>query len=368
MLGLEGESDLRGVYGSRQFVNWYNGYPQKKAAGAGSPLLVNDDHIGRALEMTDTAVLVGVGNVALDIARFLLSPHGQMAKTDVAESALQSLRRSTIKRVVMLSRRGPVHVSFTAKELREMFSLPQVKCLADLELVKSDINNHSLMLAKDRARHRLISILESKLFEQQQQLLSAEKSWNIRFHTKPTELVESSLNNGHLGAVKCLDGHRNETLSIDTGLLVKCIGYEMQPISGLPFNKQASLIPNKHGRIVPLDSDHEDVDKFAGMYVSGWLKTGPRGTIATTMMHSYETAAAMVQDFEHGSFKNVASDGQGRRALERLLQDRQVPTVTFDDWKVIEAEEKRRGALSSKASEKITDTDEILSILGKKKT
>jgi adrenodoxin-NADP+ reductase len=363
-LNIEGERELNGIYGAREMVGWYNGYP--------SYLKVD-------LEHTDTAVIIGMGNVALDLARVLLTPVDILAKTDITENALEVLRKSRIKRVILMGRRGPVQVSFTAKELRELFNIPGVKCQIDLDYLKSEIVKHLPHLKHEKSKTRLMNLMLT-LSEKQKAPDESLKVCEFMFQSSPLSFLPSLADPKHVGGVKyCLNELTGPSLSnpkavpllsktstIETGLVLESIGYEVVAAKGLPFNKHTSSIPNDHGRI-KFPVDHHHPHEMPGMfYVSGWLKTGPRGTIASTMMESFDTAATIIRDLsENRSDQRPRQEKDGREGLLRLMGEKRINYVTFDDWKKIEAEEQKRGDLKGKPREKITDINEILRIMNK---
>lgn len=248
-LGVPGE-DLEGVWSARSFVNWYNGSP---------------DHFGLAapnLTGSDTAVIFGQGNVALDMARILLSPLEALAKTDITAEALQVLSKSTIKHVHIIGRRGPLQAAFTAKELREIFALPDTKVHMDLSLLHSQLESNKDAVAKDRPLSRLMALLGKGYKENCAKFASgASKSCHFTFLRSPIEFGGDERVNRVLLGVNALEGVPPKAIltevreSIGCGLVLRAIGYRSLPLAGLPFDAKSGKVPNEFGRVA--EAAHE---------------------------------------------------------------------------------------------------------------
>ncbi|KAJ3147335.1 hypothetical protein HDU89_005686 [Geranomyces variabilis] len=351
-LGLPTEESTKNVFAARAFVGWYNGIPEY--AG-----------LEPDLTSSDTAVIVGQGNVALDVARTLLTPPDVLAKTDITEHALEALRKSKIRHVHLLGRRGPLQIAFTAKELREMIALPDTKLDVDLDLVKEQISADAAALAKDRQRRRLMELLvqgATKNFE-----TPPSRTWSLKFMRSPAGLVQND--RGSLAAVQLeknrLEGSLQNPKAVGTGeveelpagLLVRSIGYKsLRLFEEVPFNSKRSLVPNVKGRVdTPVP----------GLYVSGWLKRGPSGVIAATMYCAIETATAIVEGLQAGHFATrAASRGpDGFDAVEPHLKAKGVDPVSFADWKHIDRVETELGAQRGKPREKLVDVKAMMDVV-----
>ncbi|ORY04847.1 nucleotide-binding domain-containing protein [Basidiobolus meristosporus CBS 931.73] len=337
---------VEGVYSARSFVGWYNGHPEHR-------------EIGLDLTSTDTAMVVGQGNVALDVARVLLSPIDELRKTDITEHALEALSRSRIKRVHIVGRRGPLQVSFTTKELREMFALPNTKLEIDTELFKDQLAHGQSLLLKNRALKRLLGVLEKEI--PTDAIKDAEKFWSLKFLRSPVEIISES---NRVKAVKMeintLEGPTDSQVAlgtgsyeeIESGLVFRSIGYKSTPIEGIPFDARRGVVPNVCGRIM----DGEQV--LDGMYTSGWLKRGPSGVIVSTMQDAFETAGAIAADIKNG--KPFLQPTKSSRDIPNLLKERNVRAVSYKDWKNIEKLEFDLGAARGKPREKLTSVEEML--------
>ncbi|CAG8455236.1 13375_t:CDS:2 [Ambispora gerdemannii] len=363
-LGIEFEDGavLKNIFSAREFVGWYNGMPQYRN-------LMPD------LTRSDTAVVIGHGNVGLDIARILLMDVDVLAKTDITEYALSVLRNSKIRNVVLLGRRGPLQVSFTAKELREMMNLPNVKFVTDSNFVNQEIKTHADLISKDRPLKRLMQIIEKGLINTIAINNQPEKSWTLKFLRTPIEFIPNSKTNpsyvqGLRLNVNRLEGPFEKRIAVPIGdveeleasLVVKSLGYRSIPLEGVPFDHKRGLIPNVKGKILD-----EEGNELPGFYVSGWIKSGPSGVIAATMYDAFETAETILSDIDQKK-PIIPSSGigpkQGADAIIPLLKERGVRTVSYDDWKKVEEKENELGRQKGKPREKVVTTEQVLEILG----
>jgi adrenodoxin-NADP+ reductase len=234
-LGIPNEDGIGNVFSARSFVGWYNGDPE-----------VN---INPQLDC-ESAAIIGQGNVALDCARILLSPVDELAKTDISERALESLRNNKIKNIYVIGRRGVIQASFTAKEVRELMALPNVGFRYD-PVMTDQIAQAKELLQNNRAKKRLMDILlkGSKNVEH-------SKFWHLKFLSSPIALETNDDNN-----ISRLHLQKNELIgdklhsledkySLDCGLVIKSIGYMNQGIDRVPFNHSSNTIPNEKGRVL----------------------------------------------------------------------------------------------------------------------
>ncbi|XP_045212536.2 NADPH:adrenodoxin oxidoreductase, mitochondrial-like [Mercenaria mercenaria] len=345
-LGIPGE-DLPNVISARNFVGWYNGLPEDRN------LAVDLD--------TDTAIVLGHGNVALDVARILLTPVDILAKTDITEYSLEKLRQSRIERVILVGRRGPLQVAFTIKELREMVKLPGTRPVLHTNdyLGLDDI-------AKDlpRPRKRLTELLYKTALTptstDQKIWASATKEWELRFRLSPLEILSSNSSklSGVRFGVNRLEGSElttqkavltEKTEDIPCGLVLRSIGYRSWQIDpDIPFDERQGVIRNNKGR----------VDGKTGLYCSGWAGRGPVGVILGTMTDGFEVGKLVLKDIEDG----MLQVNTGRDNALQLLQDRGVSVVSFKDWEKIDCVETADGEKNGKPREKIVETDRLINI------
>ncbi|XP_066520782.1 NADPH:adrenodoxin oxidoreductase, mitochondrial [Hoplias malabaricus] len=343
-LGIPGE-DLSGVFSARDFVGWYNGLPSNMEL---HPEL-----------SCETVVILGQGNVALDVARILLSPLDVLKKTDVTQHALDVLAASQVRRVLIVGRRGPLQIAGTIKEVREMISLPKTK--ADMLLVDFEGVSEAL---KDlpRPRKRLTELL-MKTLKTEDGGQDADKRWGFRFFRSPVQVLPGSDGKRAAGirlAVNRLEGSgenakavpTGETEDLECGMVISSIGYKSLPIDPcVPFDTRRAVVPNIMGR----------VQDTAGLYCSGWVKRGPTGVIATTMNDSFDTARMLLKDMDSGMM-DLSESKPGAQEITALLKERGVRTVTFSEWEKINSEEIRRGIAVGKPREKLLDVRQMLEI------
>ncbi|KAK1163894.1 NADPH:adrenodoxin oxidoreductase, mitochondrial isoform X1 [Acipenser oxyrinchus oxyrinchus] len=343
-LGIPGE-DLSGVHSAKDFVGWYNGVPGNK-----------DLKPDLSAEM---AVILGQGNVALDVARILLSPLELLKKTDITAGSLEAIAGSRVRRVLIVGRRGPLQVACTIKELREMINLPGTQPALDprdfqgLREAVQDI---------PRPRKRLTELLMKAALEKAAGK-EAEREWSLRFLRSPTHILPSPDRSRAAGirlAVTRLEGsgeHARAVLTgeveeVECGLIVSSIGYQSLPIDPtVPFDPRQAIIPNRMGR----------VQQAPGLYCSGWVKRGPTGVIATTMNDSFDTARSVLDDMESGQL-DTSTPRAGSCAMHALLKQRGVTPVSFAGWEKIDAVETARGREVGKPREKLVDVRDMLKV------
>ncbi|MEO5598670.1 MAG: FAD-dependent oxidoreductase, partial [Novosphingobium sp.] len=309
-LGLPGE-DLGNVHGSAAFVGWYNGHPQFAEL---------------APDMTGgTAVVIGNGNVALDVARILSKTRAEFAGSDIVSHALDVLDHSRIERIVILGRRGPHQIAMTTKELGELAHLeracPRVDA-ADLP----DEGEDALLEPGQRK-----SVTHLRGFAAIPESHRSDKPIDIEFDffAAPKAILGA---NGRVSGVEVertrLDGGRavgtGEIYVIPASLVIACIGYQTSPIPGVPFEESAGRFANLDGRILP------------GLYCVGWARRGPSGTIGTNRPDGFGVVEKIAEDIGTGSGK------QGGAGFDQLAAARSLKVVAFEDWKKIEAAETHR--------------------------
>jgi ferredoxin--NADP+ reductase len=317
-LGIPGE-DLANVFGSAAFVGWYNGHPQFTA--------LNPDL------SVKTAVVIGVGNVALDVARILAKTEAEFAGSDIVSHALEALKASRIERIVILGRRGPHQIMMTPKELGELGELERAAphvTPADLPPVEEDA------LLEPGLRK---SVSHLRAFAATPEHIRAEKPIAIEFTfmAAPKALIgDQRVEAVEFERTRLVNGRAEgtgETGRIEAGLVVSCNGYRSSPIPDGPFDESAGRFANDEGRILP------------GLYCVGWARRGPTGTIGTNRPDGYTTVEHIAEDIEAGVLGPARK--QGRPGFDALAAERGLDVVTFRDWKKIEqAEEKaaREGA------------------------
>ncbi|XP_042720938.1 NADPH:adrenodoxin oxidoreductase, mitochondrial [Lagopus leucura] len=347
VLGIPGEN-LCGVYSARAFVGWYNGLPENRGL---KPDL-----------SCETALILGHGNVALDVARILLSPLDFLRKTDITECSLAALACSKVKRVWLAGRRGPLQVAFTIKELREMINLPGTQPVlnpADFTGLENAVKD------APRPRKRLTELMIKTALEKPREKAAVPRQWGLKFQRSPQEVLPTADGTRVRGvrmALTRLEGLGDSAKAVPTGdveelecgLVLSSIGYRSLPLEpAVPFDAQHGIIPNSLGRVrgVP------------GLYCSGWVKRGPVGVIITTMNDSFDTAQSVLEDLQ-GGVLDVTVSREGFGAVGSILRSRGIRPVSFSDWEKIDAAEVARGKAAGKPREKIVDPQEMLQLIG----
>ncbi|WP_067541289.1 FAD-dependent oxidoreductase [Nocardia crassostreae] len=301
-LGVPGER-LPGSVSATDFVAWYNGHP---------------DQAGRYFDLTRRrAVVVGNGNVALDVARLLTTDPELLAGTDVAPQALAALRRSRIEEVVVLGRRGPAESAFTVPEFVGLLGA-DVDIVVDGEIPEPSAD----MPRKVRQKLKLLRELADRPTGGRKRIvfryLSAPTAFTGVDHVTGVEVMRNALVAGADGAVRAEATGEAEVL--ETGLVLTSVGYRGVPLPGLPFDENAGIIPNLDGRV--LESAGGSV--VSGTYVTGWIKRGPTGFIGTNKSCAQQTVRQLVDDFNAG---RLAEPAGGGHEFDRLVGARRPQVV-----------------------------------------
>jgi NADPH-dependent glutamate synthase beta subunit-like oxidoreductase len=322
-------ADLPGVVGSAAFVGWYNGHP---------------DHadMNPAL-MGPGAVVIGNGNVALDVTRILAKTRSEFAGSDIAAHALSALEGSGIVRISVLGRRGPHQIAMTPKELGELGHLERAQPFVDpVDLPPVDDD----ALLEPGMRKSVTHLRDFASAESSAKPIAID----FDFFAMPVRIegdghaerviVERTKLNADLRSVGT-----GETYAIPASLVIACIGYQTPPIESVPYEHGRGRFASTEGRILP------------GLYCVGWAKRGPSGTIGTNRPDGYAVVDLIADDIGNGANK------RGRPALDALLESRKVDLVTFRDWQKIEAAEIAR-ARNGAPREKFVRVDDMLAARG----
>jgi ferredoxin/flavodoxin---NADP+ reductase len=356
-LGIPGE-DLPGSHPATEFVGWYNGHP---------------DHRDLEVDLLASrrAVVIGNGNVALDVARMLSLTHNELACTDIADHALEVLSHSRVEEIVIIGRRGPAQASFTNPELLELGELSD----ADVHVDSVELER-ALAVPDPAAEENAIARRNVEILRSYSARAPSGKRRRIvlRFLLSPlalvagedgravaVELAHNELVPDERGALRARASGGRETLP--AGLVFSAIGYRGVPLPGVPFDARRGVIPNAGGRV--LDPDSGAV--VPGEYVVGWIKRGPSGVIGTNKRDAQETVDAILAD--------LASDADGDRRnglptpaspdaaeVEELLRARQPELVSYEGWSAIDRHERSLGEPSGRPRVKLTRIEELLRV------
>ena len=333
-LGLEGE-DLANVHGSAAFVGWYNGHPQFAT--------LDPDLSGR------TAVVIGNGNVALDVARILSKTREEFAGSDIVAHALDLIETAKIERIVVLGRRGPHQIAMTPKELGELAHLAQACPRVD----PADLPDEAEDAFLEPGQRKSVAHLRS--FAAIPEAFRADKKIEIEFDffAAPRKVIgEDRVEGIEVERTVLQDGRAvgtGETYVIPAGLVVACIGYQTTPIPGVPYDEAAGRFANDDGRILN------------GLYCVGWARRGPSGTIGTNRPDGFSVIERIAEDMESGA---IPGGAPGPEALDALAAKRDLRIVRFRDWQKIDEAEQAR-AREGAPREKFVHVDHMIEAAGK---
>jgi ferredoxin/flavodoxin---NADP+ reductase len=346
-LGIPGE-DLPGSWPATEFVAWYNGHPEY-----------------RELEFdlsAKRAVVIGNGNVAADVTRMLTLSTGELERTDVADHALEALRRSRIEEVIVLGRRGPAQAAFTSTELYELGHLDGVDVRVDPADIELDpVSRQWLAEEGTFTARRNVELLRE--FAVRPPRGEARRRIDLRFLRSPVEIRGSDgveaidirrneivrADDGSLGA-RALDG---AVETIECGLVLRSVGYRAVPLPNVPFDERRFVLPNERGRVLMPDGE-----PLAGVYAVGWIKRGPTGILGTNKRDAEETVSCLVEDLRTGSLREPPN--AAREEIDSLLATRSPNLVTVEGWRAIDAHELERGRRETRPRVKLASRDELL--------
>lgn len=373
--------ELTGAHSARAFVGWYNGLPEY--AGL-------DPDLGAG----DTAVVIGQGNVALDVTRILFMPLGELRKTDISEHALQALSKSRVRNVKVIGRRGPLQAPYTIKELRELLQLRGLAFVPPPEGWQALLQVETKKLP--RQLKRIAELLQKGSKETIEQAVNA---WQLGYLRSPVEFL--SKNGTDLAAIgfeqteyvqhmsELMTGEPQHDLSalrgakvrgtgrkgvVSAQLAFRSIGYESEALPGLdllgvPFDSKKGIIPNdRYGRVLSPDlgpGGDLTAGHVPGMYCAGWVKRGPTGVIASTLDDAFTTADIIVDDWKKNVRFNegVGEQKAGWEEVKKEAEKRSIRAVSWQDWEKIDAEEVKRGKDKGKEREKFRTVEEMLKVL-----
>jgi ferredoxin/flavodoxin---NADP+ reductase len=351
-MGIPGE-DLTGSHPATEFVAWYNGHP---------------DYRDYTYDLSQERVaVVGVGNVAVDVARILCRTPEELARTDIADHALAALGQSRVREVWLLGRRGPAQAAFTNPELKELGELAGADLIVRPEEVELDpVSRKALDEGEDRAARKKVELLQDLARRAPR---GKPRRLYLRFLVSPVALEGDAA-----GRVQAMRLVRNELVATATGtlqaqptgmeettpvgLVFRSVGYRGVALAGVPFHESWGVILNDRGRVL----DAATRQPLVGEYTAGWIKRGPTGVIGTNKPDAAETVACMMEDLAAGA--TLAPGEPGREAIERLVRERQPKFVSWADWRRLDAVEVERGRAADRPRVKFTRLEDMLAALG----
>jgi ferredoxin/flavodoxin---NADP+ reductase len=352
-MGIPGE-DLAGSHPATEFVAWYNGHP---------------DYRDCVFDLSQESVaVVGVGNVAVDVVRILCRTPEELATTDIADYALDALRKSRVKEVYLLGRRGPAQAAFTNPEIRELGELPDADITADPAEVELDpLSRAAVERSQDRATAKKVEILREYA---RRPASGKSRRLVLRFLVSPVELIGDDA--GRVAAMRLVRNELSATSTgalqpratdrfeeIPVGLVFRSVGYRGVPLSGVPFNESWGVILNDKGRVL----DPGTKQPLVGEYTAGWIKRGPTGVIGTNKPDAAETVECMFEDLARGAVLGPAHPEAA--AADALVRQRQPGFVSYADWLKLDAIEVAQGRAEGRPRVKLTSVEEMLAALGR---
>jgi ferredoxin--NADP+ reductase len=351
-MGVPGE-DLLGSHPATEFVAWYNGHP---------------DYRDCRFDLSQERVaVVGVGNVALDVARILCRTPGELARTDIAEHALEALRRSRVREVYLLGRRGAAQAAFTNPEIKELGELEAADVVVRPEEVELDpLSREALERSGDRAGIKKVEILQTYA---RRAPAGKARRLLLRFLVSPIALLDDG--RGAVGGIRLTRNRlvasatgtiqaqpTEQVEELPVGLVFRSVGYRGVALPGVPFDDKWGVVLNEKGRVLDPDSKQA----LSGEYAAGWIKRGPTGVIGTNKPDAAETVAAMLEDLAAGQTLQPAEPAAD--AAEQLVRQRHPDYVSYQDWLQLNELELARGRDRGCPRVKFTRVEEMLAALG----
>ncbi len=347
-------ADLKGHHPATEFVAWYNGHPDFR-----------DCEFDLSQE---SAAVIGIGNVAMDVARILCRTREELEQTDIADYALEALANSNIKKVYILGRRGAAQAKFTTPEIKELGEMQDADMYVLPEEAELDpLSQKVLAESADRGTQRKVEIIQSYA---ETKPSGKSRDLILRLLVSPVEmygddegnltrmrLVHNELYATDAGSLRPRATDRFE--DIDVGLAFRSVGYRGVPLPGVPFNDSWGVILNADGRVI----DEETKEPVLGEYTAGWIKRGPSGVIGTNKPDALETVNCMLDDLAAGKTLHPAYPDPA--AAEQMVRERQPNYFTFEDWEKLDEVELANGAACGRPRLKVTTVDEMLEAVGK---
>lgn len=345
-LNIPGET-LNGNYSATEFVGWYNGHP---------------DFADRQFDLSqETVVIVGVGNVAIDVARVLSTKVADLATTDIADHALVSLRQSKVRNIILLGRRGPAQAAFTPVEIKELAALDDVQLIAEAAEL-DPLSQKWLVENGNKQAQQNVALLQEYAGPIRP---DSSKQIHLKFWTSPI-----ALHGNRMGMVEAMSVQTNQPQQSDngsicaapteqkdrihTGLVFRSVGYQGMPLPDLPFNEKTNTLPHHQGRLIDQDRP------CPGLYTAGWIKRGATGVIGTNKTCAKETVTCMLEDLAAG--KHLMPETPSAEAAHKVVTKHCPEHINYDGWLRIDAEEMRCGEKDGRPRVKFTRIQEMLAV------
>jgi ferredoxin--NADP+ reductase len=330
-LGIPGE-DLPGSWAATELVAWYNGHP---------------DYQQLEFDLdVESAVVIGNGNVALDVARMLALTPEELAPTDATDASIEAIAASSLREIVVVGRRGPAQAAFTTPELQEMGDLAGADVIVD----PADLEGAD---PKDTNSERNLAVLRDFAAREP---TGKPRRVVFRFFHSPVAILGDERVEGVDLVCNELDANEravptDEHETISCGLVFRSVGYHGVELPGVPFDPASGTIPNERGRVSP------------GVYCAGWIKRGPTGVIGTNKKDAAETVETLLEDAAAGRLE--PKPDATAVAVDALLFERGVDVVEYDGWMAIDEAERTAGEKSGRPRVKLCSWDELLAAAGR---
>ncbi len=341
--------DLAGSHTATEFVAWYNGHP---------------DYRDHQFDLSQEKVaVIGVGNVAVDVARILCRTHDELATTDIADYALEALQNAKVKEVIMVGRRGPAQAAFTLTEIKEMGEMADAEIVTLPAEMALDPNTEAFLAENpDRSVSRKLEVMNNYAHPPTEE---KSKRITLRFLASPVELfgdedggltsmklVKNELYKSDNGSIRPRATDEHETIPV--GLFFRSIGYRGVPIPDVPFRDDWGVIWNEEGRVV----NPETKAHVVGEYAAGWIKRGPSGVIGTNKADAVETVTHMLADLDAGIY--LTPEQATAEAAANFIAERKPTYFSYEDWLKLDEIETARGAEQNRPRVKMTSIAEMI--------
>jgi ferredoxin/flavodoxin---NADP+ reductase len=350
-LGIPGE-ELKGSIAAAELVAWYCGNPDVHPdtdQPAGDRLMAAD--LQELITSSRHAVVVGVGNVALDVARILIKSVDQLSDTDMADEVLDCFSRNTVTDVHVLGRRGPAYTAFTTKELRELGQIDDVDVIVDAADLQLDPSSQAVVEQNKVAARNLVVLQEWAA----RPLSGASKRITFHFWSRPTMIIGDDRVTAVQIERTMIDSNgyvvgRGGGTALPADLVVRSVGYRGLPLVDIPFDDGTGRVPHAEGRVI------RDGEFSPDEYVTGWIKRGPTGVIGTNKSDAVETVTSLLADVRDGAVKTHGRSGD----LDRLLAQRGIRPLGMPAWHRIDAAELKLGASHGRLRTTLAHRGELL--------
>ncbi len=334
-------ADLPGCYGAAEFVSWYDGHPDVPRTWP--------------LEARSVAVL-GVGNVALDVARILAKHVEDLLPTEIPDNVVEGLRASPVTDVHVFGRRGPAQAKFTPLELRELGKVPDVDVIVYEEDFEFDEGSEAAIRSSNQTKQVVKTLTDWTLRDPEE--LTASRRIHLHFLHRPVEVLGTDRVTGVRTERTELVGDgtvRGTGEYVDTPVqaVYRAVGYFSSPLADVAFDDVAGVIPNDEGRV--LDDEGAIVP---GLYATGWIKRGPVGLIGSTKSDAQQTIGHLVTDVQEGTVRPGAAPGEPDELIA-ALEARGIPTTTWSGWELLDAYERFLGEAQGRERIKVVPREEM---------